>query len=66
MLVEFEGTKWEDEVWQPCDISLNDDDEDTEQTDPIELRIDGVKYRWFAEDMIDGLALMFARKDRKR
>ena len=61
MIVEFEGGKFEDGIWQSCDMSLNDDDEDE-----IELRVDGVKYRWFAEDMMDGLALMFARKDRKR
>ena len=61
MKVEFEGAKWEGEVWVPSEMSLNDDG-----ANEVTMTIDGIDYIYFDEDMMDGLALMFARKDRKR
>ena len=60
MIVEFVAAKYDDGVWLSCEISLNDDD-----NEEITLTIDRVDYRYFAEEMADGLALMLVRKERE-
>ena len=61
MKVVFEAARWEGSAWVPAEMEFDDGGREAE----IEVRIDGVLFRHFAEEMADALALMLVRKDRK-
>ena len=61
MIVEFEAARWIGEAWVPAEIVFTNVNRDQE----IEMFIDGERYRHFAEEMADGLALMLVRKERE-